>query len=225
MVILKDPQAARQMGLLSMKAQLVAGTADWPTFFEMLSQALAMAGAILFAFITAWLFGREFASGTAKDLMALPTPRSAIVGAKFLLLGLWTQGLVLLVYVVGLGVGVVVDMPGWSAGLACSSFRSLLAAGLLTLMLAPFVALVASAGRGYLPPLAWAFGSFILAQLVSVLGWGDWFPWSVPVLLSGMYGPQGVEQLGLHSYFLVVLAGIAGLAATLAWWQFADQAR
>ena len=34
MVILKDPERARSLGLLGAKAQLTAGTADWPTFLE-----------------------------------------------------------------------------------------------------------------------------------------------------------------------------------------------
>ena len=44
MVILKDPDAARRLGLLGTKAQLAAGTADWPTMLSMLSQAIAIAG-------------------------------------------------------------------------------------------------------------------------------------------------------------------------------------
>ena len=96
---------------------------------------------------------------------------------------------------------------------------------LLNFVLMPFVALFASAGRGYLPPLGWAFFSFVLAQLVSLLGWGDWLPWSVPVLLSGMFGPSGAEQIGMHSYIMALLAFIAGIAATFAWWRSADQAR
>ena len=31
MIILKDPDFARKAGLISAKAQLMAGTADWPT--------------------------------------------------------------------------------------------------------------------------------------------------------------------------------------------------
>jgi ABC-2 type transport system permease protein len=91
-------------------------------------------------------------------------------------------------------------------------------------MLMPFVALFASAGRGYLPPLGWAFLTMALAQIAGVLGWGDWFPWSVPGLLSEMAGPRA-EPIGLHSYILVLLTFIAGIAATFAWWQSADQAR
>jgi ABC-2 type transport system permease protein len=225
MIILKDPTAAQAMGLISMKAQLVAGTADWPTFFDMLLQSTAMAGFILFAFIVAWVFGREYSDRTAKELLALPTPRGVIVGAKFVLTTLWALGLTLLLFVIGLGVGAAVNVPGWSPELAWSSFWSLMTIAVLNLMLMPFVALFASAGRGYLPPLGWAVFSFILAQIISVLGWGDWFPWSVPVLLSGMFGPQGTEQIDIHSYILSLMALIAGIAATLASWQSTDQVR
>src|SRR5687768_16505779 len=75
MIILKDPEAARSMGLITIKAQVLAGVADWPTFFSILAQAVAVGGAILFAIITAWVFGREFTDRTAKELLALPTSR------------------------------------------------------------------------------------------------------------------------------------------------------
>jgi len=224
MIILKDPERARSMGLIGTKAQLAAGVADWPTFFAVLLQGTGIGGSILFAIITAWVFGREFSDHTAKELMALPTPRGIIVAAKFVLTALWILGLTLLIFVVGLGIGTVIDIPGWSLELEWTSFWSLMTIALLTLMLMPFVALFASAGRGYLPPLAWAFFVLALGQVAAVLGWGDWFPWSVPTLLSGMMGPHA-EQIEMHSYLMVLLACIAGVAATFAWWRSADQAR
>jgi ABC-2 type transport system permease protein len=223
MIILKDPEAARSMGLISTKAQIVAGTADWSTFFGMLLQTMAMGGFIIFAFVMAWVFGREFSDRTAKELLALPTPRGAIVGAKLALTALWTLGLSLVVFVIGIGVGTIVDIPGWSPELTWSSFWSFMTIAVLNFTLMPFVSLFASAGRGYLPPLGWAFFSFILAQIMSVLGWGDWIPWSVPVLLSGMFGPQGTEQIGMHSYMLVLLVFVIGIMTTFVWWLRADQ--
>jgi ABC-2 type transport system permease protein len=95
---------------------------------------------------------------------------------------------------------------------------------LLTFMLMSFVALFASAGRGYLPPLGWAFLTMALAQIAIVLGWGGWFPWSVPGLIGSLSGPR-TEPIEIHSYILVLLAFVAGLAATFAWWRSADQAR
>jgi ABC-2 type transport system permease protein len=224
MIILKDPERARAMGLISAKAQLTGGVADWPTFFGILTQGAAIGGGILLAIITAWVFGREFSDRTAKELLALPTPRVVIVGAKFVLTGLWALGLTLLIFVIGLGVGTTVDIPGWSIELEWTSFWSLITIAALTWMLMPFVALFASAGRGYLPPLGWAFFTVTLAQISAVLGWGDWFPWAVPALLSGMAGPSA-EQIGMHSYVLVSVTFITGIAATIAWWQRADQTR
>src|SRR5512147_349736 len=64
MIILKDPEAAKSMGLISTKAQITAGTADWPAFFNLLTQATAIGGAVLFSIVTAWIFGREFSDHT-----------------------------------------------------------------------------------------------------------------------------------------------------------------
>jgi len=224
MYTLKDPERARAMGLISLKAQLTAGVADWPTFFQVLLMGTAIGGAILFAFITAWVFGREFSDHMAKELLALPTPRGVIVAAKFVLVAIWFIILSLEIFLIGHVVGNAADIPGWSAGLEWTSFWSLLLITLLTFMLIPFVALFASVGRGYLPPLLWAFLTLAMAQIASVLGWADWFPWAVPGLLSSLVGPQ-VESIEMHSYMMVLLVFIAGITATFLWWQRADQAR
>lgn len=224
MIILKNPEQARAMGLISAKAQLTVGVADWPAFLEMLLQGSAVGGAILFALITAWVFGREFSDHTAKELMALPTPRWVIVGAKFALIGLWSLALTLLVFVVGLGIGALVDIPGWSLGLEWTSFQTVLVTALLTSMLMPLVAWFASLGRGYLPPIGWTLLTLVFANIISLLGWGDWFPWAVPVLVSGMVRPHA-DRVGLHSYLVVLLAFFVGVMATFAWWRSADQAR
>ena len=224
MIILKNPEQARAMGLIGVKAQLAGGVADWPTYLDILLQGSAIGGAILFSFITAWVFGREFSDHTVKELLAIPTPRSVIVGAKFVLIALWIFALTILIFVIGLGIGMAVDIPGWSSDLVRSTFGSLLLIAFLNLLLMPFVALFASAGRGYLPALGWAVLTVFFSQILSVLGWGDWFPWSVPVVASGMIGPR-TEQIGMHSYMMVTLAFLTGLAATFTWWRSADQAR
>jgi ABC-2 type transport system permease protein len=224
MVILKDPDAARSMGLISTKAQITVGTADWPAFFNMLGQAVAIGGYILFSILTAWVFGREFSDRTAKELLALPTRREEIVLAKYMLLLAWAVGMTLVIFGVGLLVGYLVDIPGWSGELLRKSAVDILGAAGLTLALVPFAGLAASAGRGYLPAFGWAIFTMVLAQVAAAVGWGDWFPWSIPALFSGAAGPRA-ELLGTHSYVVLILVGLAGLAGTLIWWQKADQAK
>jgi ABC-2 type transport system permease protein len=224
MIILKDPEAARSMGLISTKAQLAAGTAEWATLFNMLAQATAVGGAIVFAIFTAWIFGREFSDHSVKELLALPTSREAIIGAKFVLTAIWTFLLTLLGYVLGLLVGKLIVIPGWSSELFRSATGDILGSGILTILLLPFVAFFASAGKGYLPSFGWTVLTVVLAQIAAITGWGDWFPWSVPALFSGAVGPRA-EFLGLHSYVIIALASLFGIAATFYWWRTADQTR
>jgi ABC-2 type transport system permease protein len=224
MIIMKDPENAKNLGLISTKAQLVGGVADWPSHFGLLNAGIAIAGFILFSIITAWVFGREFADRTVKELLALPTPRSVIVVSKFVIIGLWVLLLSLLIFAAGLIAGWLVDIPGWSSTLLWSSFGTYMLIVCLTYMLLPVVAFIASIGRGYLSPLGWTFLAMALAQIAGVLGWGEWFPWTVPGLLSALTGTP-VEALGIHSYVVVFLTFAAGLLATIIWWRSADQAK
>jgi ABC-2 type transport system permease protein len=224
MFIMKDPERAREMGLLSVKAQLAMSTADWPVFFSVLSQAIAIGGVIVFSIVTAWIFGREFSDHTAKDLMALPTSREVIVTAKLLIISAWVFVTSIWIYLVALVVGSLVDIPGWTRQLAWQSFSDVLVTAAMTLLLMTPVAFIASMGRGYLPPLGWAVLTIFFSQIIAATGWGDWFPWSVPALFSGVVGPRS-EQLGVHSYVLVFLTGVIGLMATYWYWRNADQTR
>jgi len=121
MVILKNPERARQLGLLGAKAELTAGSADWPSLLRLLAETIGAGGFVLFAFLTAWLFGREFADRTVRGLLAIPTPRWAIVVAKLLVVALWCGGISIWIMVLGLLVGALVGLPGWSASLVLST--------------------------------------------------------------------------------------------------------
>ena len=224
MIILKDPEAARSMGLISTKAQLLAGVADWPTFFGILAQAVAVGGAILFAVLTAWVFGREFTDRTAKELLALPTSRESIVAAKFLVVVVWTLILTIWIFLFGLVVGNLVVIPGWSQELLRSASLDVFGSAVLTIALLPFVAFFAGIGHGELPAIGWMILTVVLAQVAAITGWGDWFPWSVPALFSGAAGARA-DLMGTHSYLIVILASVIGLAATFYWWRSADQTR
>lgn len=224
MFILQDPARARAWGLLGAKAQLAAGVADWPTYWGLLTQATAVGGQLLFSFLAAWVFGREFADGTVKELLALPTPRTAVVVAKFVVVAAWGAALAALVCLGGLAIGAALELPGWAVVPPGRAVAEVLAIAGLTLALTPPIALLASAGRGYLAPLGWALLMLVLAQVLAATGWGAYFPWSVPALLSGLAGPRA-GQLGAHSFLVLAAASLAGFAGTVAWWHGADHGR
>ncbi len=62
----------------------------------------------------------------------------------------------------------------------------------------------------------------VASQILAMLGWGAWFPWSVPAFLAGAGGPA-VEPVSLGGVIMVELAVLAGMAATIAWWERAGR--
>jgi ABC-2 type transport system permease protein len=218
MVILKDPELARRLGIIGVKAQL-AGSADWPSYFGLLSQAIALGGFFIFGFIAVWIFGREYSDHTMKDLLALPTPRWAIVSAKLTVIMLWCLLLSLFILGIGFVTGWAIGLPLWSSEVVNASAARFLVASCLTILVILPVCFVANAGRGYLLSLGFLVVLIVLAEVLAALGWGEFFPWSIPPLYSGT---SGAVQLSSVSYIIVISTGILGAGATLLWWYTSD---
>lgn len=219
MVILKDPEFAQRVGLISAKAQLTMGTADWPTYLGFLAQGTAVGGTFLFGMVSIWAFGREYSDRTIKDLLALPTARSAIVLAKFFIVAAWSAVLTVEVCLIGLMVGVVLGLPPVPAQVIQQGMVTTAVAAGLTILLVTPIAFFACAGHGYLPPVGMMILLVVLAQVSVIIGRGEYFPWAIPALYA-----EG-ERLAVMSVGLVVLTSIVGVAGTAAWWELADQTR
>lgn len=223
MLIYKDPDFARKAGLISAKADVIGGSADWPSFLSMLSMSVGVAGIILFSFIQSWVFGREFSDHTSKDLLAVPVRRTSILAAKFIIAALWSGSLSILIYIAALILGSLVKLPQGSMAVIMDGSRIFAITTSLVILVSTPTAFIASIGRGYLAPLGGAILMLVGGQIAAVLGWGDFFPWSIPAMFSGANG-QGVP-LPMQSYWIVYLTSAIGIAATFIWWQTSDQNR
>ncbi len=217
MVVLKDPEMARRVGLVSAKAQLTMGAADWPTYLRFLTLAVGAGGIVLMGLITSWVFGREYSDRTVKDLLALPTARSAIVLSKLVVVAVWSAAVTVLGCLLTLVVGAALGLPPVAPGVLWQSGVAIAVAAGLTIALVTPVAFSASAWHGYLPPIGVLILAMALAQLTTAAGWGEYFPWAIPALYV-----QG-EKIGTVSYVIVLLTGLAGMVGTFAWWEWADQ--
>ena len=226
MYILQDPERARRLGLVGAKAQIFGGSADWPSFFNLDVLLISVGGMIIFGFIFVWIFGLEFSDKTVYDMLALPTSRLTIVIAKMITAACWSLALILLVFLLMLGIGLVLQLPDWSTATTMNGFRLLLGTGSLTIILCIPFAMVSSVARGYLPAVGCIFLTLILGQVINQLGNGQYFPWTIPMLYSGAAEAltgKTAEPLGPVSYSLVGAVGIISLIITGAWWRSADQ--
>lgn len=219
--VARNPAVSLRLGLVSAKANLLAyAGADWTMYMGFFGQLLAAGGFILFVLAISWTFGREFADGTVKDLLAVPVPRASILAAKFIVVVLWSLGLSLIIVLFGMIMGFIIGLPGGSTVVLWhEAWIALATAAMTVVAILPF-ALFASMGRGYLLPIGVAVLTLMLTNVVLLAGWGQYFPWGV----AGLYS-QGKEALPSLSYVILLLTGLAGMAATYMWWKWADQSR
>ena len=220
--VANHPDLVGDSVVLSAKASMI-GNADWPGYFELLYQIIAMIGLIGFGFVISWVFGREYADHTLKDLLALPISRSVIVLSKFMVITIWAVLLSLTLFVLALVTGLAVNIPGWSGVTALHAFLIFTGTAILTLLLCTPIAFLASYGRGYLLPMGFIILMIIITQfiIVGIPGIAPYVPWAIPALFCGAAGPSG-PFIGTASYIILVFTSIFGLAITMAWWRFAD---
>lgn len=219
--VAKNPQISQQLGLISAKANLVAyASIDWPAYLSLFGEFIAAGGFILFILIISWTFGREFADGTLKDMLAVPVQRASIIMAKFIVMAVWSLALGLIMVTAGLVMGALIGLPGGSMSVILKGGAIVAAASCLAILTVLPFAVIASIGRGYLLPFGLAILTLMLTNFVSIAGWGDYFPWSIPAVYA-----QGKTVLAPVSFVIVVLTGLVGVLATYLWWKYADQSR
>ncbi len=216
MWIVREPDRAARLGLLGKKAQFVGVTADFPSYFGLLLQTMGIGGMILVSVIVAYVFGREYSDGTAKNLLSLPVERQWFVFAKLAVVLAWFMALTFSLIAEGFLVCWLIELPGFTPALAVRAAGDILLAALVAWMQVPFVAWIATLGRGYLAPLGFSIFMLVLGNVFGATGWGKWFPWSIIPLFAGVAGPR-VETLASGSLGVLAVTFVIGVAATT--WQ------
>lgn len=221
MFISKNPELAAKMGMLGTKSSIMKGV-DWPAYLGLLAEMISGLGLLGFGFVASWVFGREYADRTVKDLLALPLPRSFIVLAKFIAVVVWSVLLAFILLASALAIGGMIGLTGWTNEIGLQGVYVFAVTTLMTLLLCTPVAFFASYGRGYLPPMGFVILTVIVGQFIVALSWGQYFPWAIAGLYS-IAAITGGSMPGVASYVILVLTSVIGLTGTLAWWRYADQ--
>lgn len=209
----------------SVKALGSLTTLTWESFMALAPQMMASWwGVLIFGLATSYLFGREYLDGTAKNMLTLPIRRETFIVAKLVVLAFWTGGLALLAVGLQAGFAALLGVSGfawsyiWAAAADCLEIAALIYVTL------PAVAALAMLEKGYLPPMMFSAFMATAAFMVGAVGWGRWFPWSMPLAVAGSaFGPL-IDPPTLTSGSAVVDAAIfaVGLAALFAYVDRAD---
>lgn len=224
MLIMRNPDALAKAGALNAKMEAMNLTANWEAYFGILSQAMGIGGIIVFGFVASWIFGREYSDRTVKDLLALPTSRTKILNAKFMVYVLWTVALAISNLLIGLVIGLLLQLPDMESGLIIEQLNTYLTTTILTILLGTPIAFFAILDKGYLTPLGFVVLTLVFAQIIAATGYGYYFPWSIPGLYSGAGGEYKL-QLNAISYIILVMNSLIGYCSTIVYWKYADQTK
>lgn len=223
-VIIRNPDTLAKASGLNAKAQMMNFTVSWDSYMSILTQAVGVGGVLIFGFVSSWIFGREYSDGTAKDLLSLPTSRSKILNAKFIIYVIWCFVLVLSNLLIGLLLGLIFKLPSLDSILMSSQLIDYFITTLITVLIGTPIAFFAIWGKGYLAPLGFVALTLVIAQIIGATGYGSYFPWSIPGLYSGA-GGEYKNQLSALSYLILLITCIVGYVATTLFWQKADQTK
>lgn len=223
MILMKDSGYEGLPGAFKSKAIMFSLEANWASFLSILSQAVGIGGVLIFGFVISWLFGREYADGTVKDLLALPISRAKILNAKFIYYIIWCFALVLSNLILGLTIGFLLQLEGWNITIFINSCQIYFVTTVLIIFANIPIAFFALWGKGYLTPLGIVALLLVFAQIIGAIGLGNYFPWSVPGIYSGSGGEDLKMQLNTVSFISPVITGIIGYIASIMWWRYSDQ--
>ncbi len=218
MWIAADPERAAGFGLLGDKATLAGLELSWSAYGSWLVALVGIGGMLVLPFVVAYVFGREYADATLKNLLTLPVRRGRFVVAKLVVALAWWIVLVIVVAAEGVVIAGLLGLPGLSvAAVSVMLGRVLVAAG-ISFLLVPVVVWVTLWGRGLLAPVGFAVAMLAVGNLLGHTGWSGWFPWSIVPLLIGFSGPPTDVPPG--SLVVVALTFILGLLLSI--WQLRD---
>jgi ABC-2 type transport system permease protein len=225
MVVLAAPVlTAFQVGLYDDGGQRMG----WVEFMRSGPQLMAgWYGTVVFGLVAAYLFGREYGEGTSKELFTLPLRREYFFAAKMVVLALWCLGLALWAVMVQAGYATLLGLDGASWTEAGRCLVIALKVTVLLYATVPWAALLAMVGRGYLAPMVYSSMAAAIGLGLAEAGWARWFPWSMPLSVSGMalFPSVPMPALVAGSWALAGLVFVTGSGAAVWYVDRADSAQ
>ncbi|HUX42773.1 MAG TPA: ABC transporter permease [Rectinemataceae bacterium] len=230
MWIVMNPGAAATFGLIGDKASFTFGGEgkDWAGYLHVNLMLGAVLGVLFSSIILAWIFGREYVEGTAKNFLALPIGRWTFVAAKVVVAACWLAALLLLTIAGTWLAGTLLALPGWSPALFGLATARLLFISLMSFFVALPVAWIAEATRGYFGPMGYAIGTMFVANFFSHTGWAPWCPWTIVLLAAGPgfdAAATSAPSLGWGSWLVVTATAALGIVLAIFHVERADNAQ
>lgn len=190
---------------------------NWATAMKFIPMGVSGAwGIMLLSLVAAYVFGRELREGTDVATATLPIRREYVIASKMTVIAAWTVYLCALaviadVAVVALYMGF--DTFAWSY--VGRAFAETLYACLPIFLTLPLVGWFAMSRKGYLRPMLFALGTFMVANSLVGLDAAAYVPWAMPIVGVGVTWMPVRGELGAVSWVIAAAVFVVGMAVVL----------
>ena len=178
-----------------------------------------------FAFVTAYIFGREYKEGTERTLLTTPLRREYIVAAKMVVVAVWVFGLMVFSLALQSAGAAVFGVGGFAWKHLWAAFGDAFVVTLLLYLTLPLVAWIAMAGRGYLRAMLFAFAMMAVGNGLAVTDISPYYPWNMPIHVVGAsWMPIPPSELNAGSWIVALAVFAVGMALAIRQIDVADAA-
>ncbi|MDU5144236.1 MAG: ABC transporter permease [Paenibacillus dendritiformis] len=177
-------------------------------------------GTLLYGVITAYLFNREYAEDTLKNLLTIPVSRTGLIASKLVLLFLWIMVLTFTSWGLTFIFGLLGQFEGLTAGVVLHSLKKFFIGGSLLFLLSTPTMFVSFLFKNYVPTII--FTAVITMGNVALANreYKAIFPWSaVHVIAENGFVPAYPP---LYSYAVIIAAAVIGLMAAIVYFNKSD---
>lgn len=189
-------------------------------FFDTNLYTSVLIGVPLYGVAAAYLFSREYAEDTLKNLLTIPVSRTGILVSKMLLLFMWIIALTIVAWGLTLLLGMLGQFDGLTMSLLLQSFKQFIAAGSFLFVLSSPVMLITLLMKNYVPAIILT----IVITLINVMGSNSahkgLIPWIAAFdIVNGSLLP---EYPASYSYVSIAVPAIGCFIAALLYFRKAD---
>lgn len=189
-------------------------------FFDSNLYLSVLIGAPLYGVVTAYLFNREYAEDTLKNLLTIPVPRTRLLLSKLLLLFFWIMLLAVVAWGLTLVLGSLLGFEGLSGTLVWTALGQFAAMGALMFALSAPVVFTSLLLKNYVPTIVLTIVITLINVMVSNSEYKGLVPWTA--VFDLVYGQVLPKFPVSYSLFAIGITSLGGFAASLIYFRKAD---
>lgn len=189
-------------------------------FYNVNLYTVLVIGVPLYGVVTAYLYNREYAEDTLKNLLTIPVSRTELLFVKLILLFMWIMLLSTIAWGFTLILGLLGQFDGYTVGLGLEYIVRFLAGGTLLFILSTPIILTTLILKNYVPTIIVT----IVITLINVMTGNSehrgLFPWAAAgdIANSTLQPTYPAEA----SYIIIGVIAIGGLIATILYFRKVD---